>query len=447
MEPAKGERAVRVLIIGGGGREHALAWKLAQSPLLERIYCAPGNAGIAAVAECVDISAVDIDRLEEFALKKKIDLAVVGPEAPLAAGLADRFHRAGLRVFGPGREGARLEWSKIWAKEFMARWGIPTAAFAVFDDYDAACRHLEKHYAGRPVVVKADGLAAGKGVTVARDSGAAVEALRAMMVEKDFGAAGERVVIEDCLEGEEVSVLAVTDGSELVILPPSQDHKAIGEGDRGPNTGGMGAYAPAPLLTAELARKVEREVFRPFLAGLEREGIDYRGVIYAGLMVSRSEINVLEFNVRFGDPETQAILLLLESDLLPLLLAAAEGRLAAARKELDVRWRDGAAACVVLASAGYPGPYETGKVIQGLQEAAPAEGSAPGRKDGVVIFHAGTSFDSQGRIVTAGGRVLGVTAWAGSLPAALQKAYRAVEKISFEGCYYRRDIGHRALKK
>ena len=244
MEPAKGERAVRVLIIGGGGREHALAWKLAQSPLLERIYCAPGNAGIAAVAECVDISAVDIDRLEEFALKKKIDLAVVGPEAPLAAGLADRFHRAGLRVFGPGREGARLEWSKIWAKEFMARWGIPTAAFAVFDDYDAACRHLEKHYAGRPVVVKADGLAAGKGVTVARDSGAAVEALRAMMVEKDFGAAGERVVIEDCLEGEEVSVLAVTDGSELVILPPSQDHKAIGEGDRGPNTGGMGPTPP-----------------------------------------------------------------------------------------------------------------------------------------------------------------------------------------------------------
>lgn len=438
---------MRVLIIGGGGREHALAWKLAQSPLLEKLYCAPGNAGIAALAECVDISAVDLDKLEELALKEKIDLTVAGPEAPLAAGLADRFRRSGLRVFGPGREGARLEWSKIWSKERMARWGIPTARFAAFDDYEAARRHLEKHYSGRPVVVKADGLAAGKGVTVAPDCAAAAAALRSMMIEKVFGEAGERVLVEDCLHGEEVSVLAVTDGRDLVMLPPSQDHKAIGEGDRGPNTGGMGAYAPAPLLTEELARTVERDVFRPFLAGLEKEGIDYRGVIYAGLMVSGSEINVLEFNVRFGDPETQALLPLLESDLLPILLAAAEGDLAGAGRDLDIRWRGGSAACVVMASQGYPGPYETGKVIQGLEAADTAAGAASGGEEGLVVFHAGTAFDSRGRIVTAGGRVLGVTAWARDLPSALQKAYRAAEQINFEGRYYRRDIGHRALHK
>lgn len=438
---------MRVLIIGGGGREHTLAWKLAQSPLLSRLYCAPGNAGIAAVAECVDLSAVDTGALQEFALKEKIDLTVVGPEAPLAAGLADRFRRAGLKVFGPGREGARLEWSKVWAKERMVSWGIPTAGFAVFNDYEAALRHLEKHYEGRPVVVKADGLAAGKGVTVARESAAAAEALREMMIEKAFGDAGERVLIEDCLHGEELSVLAVTDGRELVMLPSAQDHKAIGEGDRGPNTGGMGAYAPAPLLTKELAREVERAVFRPFLAGLEAEGIDYRGVIYAGLMVSGGELNLLEFNVRFGDPETQVLLPLLRSDLLPLLLAAAEGRLEEAAPDLDIRWRDGSAACVVLASGGYPGPYEIGKVIRGLEQATLSIGSTAGGEEGLALFHAGTAFDGSGRIVTAGGRVLGVTSWAGKLSAALQNAYRAAVQIEFEGCYYRRDIGHRALQK
>ncbi len=438
---------MRVLIIGGGGREHALAWKLAQSPLLSRLYCAPGNAGIAAAAECVDISAVDIAGLQEFAHKEKIDLTVAGPEAPLAAGLADRFRRAGLPVFGPGREGARLEWSKVWAKERMVRWGIPTADFAVFNDYEGALRHLEKHYADRPVVVKADGLAAGKGVTVARDGSAAAEALREMMIEKAFGDAGELVLIEDCLHGDELSVLAVTDGRELVMLPSSQDHKAIGEGGRGPNTGGMGAYAPAPLLTDALARKVERAVFRPFLTGLAAEGLDYRGVIYAGLMVSGSKIKLLEFNVRFGDPETQVLLPLLRSDLLPILRATAEGRLAEAAPDLDIRWRDGSAACVVLASGGYPGPYETGKVIRGLEQAALSTGGAAGGEEGLALFHAGTAFDGSGRIVTAGGRVLGVTAWAGKLPAALQNTYRAAEKIKFEGCYYRRDIGHRALQK
>lgn len=438
---------MRVLIVGGGGREHTLAWKLAQSPFLSRLYCAPGNAGIAALAECIDLSPVDIDGLCQFALKEKIDLTVVGPEAPLAAGLADRFRGAGLKVFGPGRSGARLESSKVWAKDRMRRWGIPTADFAVFSEYGAAVRHLEQHYVNKPVVVKADGLAAGKGVVVAPESAAAEKALRQIMIEKAFGAAGEQVLLEECLFGEELSVLAITDGRELVMLPSAQDHKAIGEGDRGPNTGGMGAYAPAPLLTAELARKVERAVFRPFLAGLRAEGIDYRGVIYAGLMISDREINLLEFNVRFGDPETQALLPLLRSDLLPLLLATAEGRLEQALSSLDIQWREASAACVVLASDGYPGPYKSGKVIHGLVQGDPSAAGGTGAEEGLALFHAGTAFDRSGRIVTAGGRVLGVTAWAQELPEALQKAYRAVEQIKFEGCYYRRDIGHRALKR
>lgn len=442
---------MRLLIIGGGGREHALAWKLGQSPQLERLYCAPGNAGIAAAATCVDLPITDKEALLKFALNEKIDLTVVGPEAPLAAGLADSFRRDGLLVFGPGREGARLEWSKIWAKEQMVRWGIPTAKFELFDDYEAARRHLAKHYADRPVVVKADGLAAGKGVTVARDGAEAEKALRAMMVEKIFGEAGAQVLIEECLQGEELSVLAITDGRELVMLPSAQDHKAIGEGDKGPNTGGMGAYAPAPLLTAELAGEVERAVFRPFLKGLEAGGIEYRGVIYAGLMIdSHRRINLLEFNVRFGDPETQVILPLLRDDLLPLLLAAAEGRLSgAALSHFPKCLRSGTAACVVLASGGYPGSYETGKVIRGLDEALAASESRVLRQSeaGLALFHAGTAFDSVGRIVTAGGRVLGVTSWAGDLSKALQGAYRSAEQISFEGCYYRRDIGHRALPK
>ena len=437
---------MRVLIVGGGGREHTLAWKLAQSPLAGRLYCAPGNAGIAAAAECVDLEAVDIDGMLEFALREKIDLTVAGPEAPLAAGLGDRFRRAGLRIFGPGKDGARLEWSKIWSKERMLRWGIPTAPFEAFDDYEAAQRHLERRYAGKPVVIKADGLAAGKGVTVARDGAAARGALGAMMVERAFGRAGERVLIEECLQGEELSILAITDGRGLVMLPSSQDHKALGEGDSGPNTGGMGAYAPAPLLTAELARLVEGAVFRPFLAGVEREGIDYRGVIYAGLMVSKGRIDVLEFNVRFGDPETQVLLPLLRSDLLPLLLAASEGRLQEEAPGLQIQWRGGSAACVVLASGGYPGPYEKGKEIRGLDRAVALRSGPPEADQGLAVFHAGTAFDGSGRTVTAGGRVLGVTAWDRGLKEALGSAYRAVDQIEFEGCQYRRDIGHRAMQ-
>ncbi len=361
---------------------------------------------------------------------------MVGPEVPLVAGLADDFRQSGLAVFGPGRDGSRLEGSKAWAKELMAACGIPTAPFAVFDHYRAAQMHLQSRPDG-PVVVKADGLAAGKGVTVARSRSEAAEAVSRIMVEGVFGTAGERVVIEDCLEGEEVSVLAVTDGRNLVLMPPAQDHKAAGEGDTGPNTGGMGAYSPAPVLTPELERQVERRVFRPLLEGLRRRGIDYRGVLYAGLMVSEGELYVLEFNARFGDPETQVILPRLESDLLPLLAAAARGDLPSAPAPA---WSKNAAVCVVLASEGYPGAYRTGCAISGLEELEREN------RSGLAVFHAGTD-RREGCPVTAGGRVLGVTAWERDLPAAVDKVYRAVERISFAGCYFRRDIAYRALRE
>lgn len=426
---------MRVLIVGGGGREHALAWKLSQSPLLSELYCAPGNAGIASLAECLEIKADDVAALTEWAVAHKIDLVVVGPEAPLAAGLGDELRAAGLAVFGPGRDGARLEGSKIWAKELMRRLKIPTADFAVFDSYDSARSYLE-NLGDKPVVVKADGLAAGKGVTVARTAAEAAGALEELMIKKKFGASGERVILEEYLNGEEVSVLAITDGKELLMLPSAQDHKAIGEGDRGPNTGGMGAYAPAPVYTPDLARQVEQKVFRPLLRGFSDLGIDYRGVIYAGLMVEGGSFKVLEFNARFGDPETQAILPLLQSDLLPVLMAAAAGDLAGVK----VEWSDDAAVCVVLASAGYPGDYETGCRIEGLDYFNRS------LEDKMVLFHAGTAF-RHGDIVTAGGRVLGLTAWAGDLSAAVESVYRAVHKIKYQGCYYRGDIARRALKR
>ncbi len=425
---------MRVLIVGGGGREHALAWKLSQSPLLSKLYCAPGNAGIAGLAECVQISPDESDRLAKWALEKKIDLTVVGPEAPLASGLADRFRSLGLTVFGPGRDGARLEGSKVWAKEKMRQYGIPTASFAVFSSYRDAHDYLE-NYGDRPVVVKADGLAAGKGVTVAAGRAEAVEALRLIMEERRFGDSGEQVVIEECLEGEEVSVLAITDGKKLLVMPSAQDHKAVGEGDSGPNTGGMGAYSPAPIFTTLLAEQTDREVFQPLLEGFAREGIDFRGIIYAGLMVREGNLSVLEFNVRFGDPEVQAIIPRLESDLLPLLLQAAEGDLSKA----EARWKEEAAVCVVIASGGYPGSYRTGFPIEGIEEAEALGGG------NVAVFHAGTALDN-GSVVTAGGRVLGVTAWDMDLKKAVELAYRAVERISFENAYSRRDIAYRALK-
>jgi len=426
---------MRVLIVGGGGREHTLAWKLAQSPRLEKLYCAPGNPGISGVADCIDIGAEDIETLKDWALKEKIDLTVVGPEAPLVLGLADSFRRAGLKVFGPGRAGARLEGSKVWAKQKMKQFGIPTAGFAVFDDFDEARHHLARFYGG-PVVIKADGLAAGKGVTVASGLAEAEQALYDIMIERKFGEAGSRVVIENCLVGEEVSVLAVTDGKEMVMMPSAQDHKAIYEGDRGPNTGGMGAYSPAPVYTEELARRTEEEVFRRLLKGFQESGIDFRGVIYAGLMVSGGNFNVLEYNVRFGDPEAQAIIPLMKSDLLPLLAAAAEGNL----KDLEAEWKSDQAVCVVMASKGYPGSYEKGFPIEGIEE---AEAAGEGK---VVVFHAGTAFKN-GNLVTGGGRVLGVTAWDSDLRKAVDRVYGAADRIKFDGCYYRRDIAHRAFNR
>jgi len=425
---------MRVLIVGSGGREHTLAWKLAQSAVLDKLYCAPGNAGISSVADCVDIAAEDTEGLKEWALEQKIDLIVVGPEGPLVSGIADTFRAAGLKVFGPDRRGAMLEGSKVWSKRKMKEWGIPTAGFTVFDDFDDARRHLSRFYGG-PVVIKAEGLAAGKGVTVAAGPDEAEQALYDIMIEKDFGEAGNRVVIENCLSGEEVSVLAVTDGKKLVMLPSAQDHKAIGEGDRGRNTGGMGAYSPAPVYTEELAKLTSEQVFKPLLKGFHDSGIDFRGVIYAGLMVSENQFNVLEFNVRFGDPETQAILPLMQSDLLPLLMASAEGDLGS----IEPQWKNDHAVCVVISSGGYPGNYETGYVIEGLKELKESGDSQ------VAIFHAGTAFKN-GQIVTAGGRVLGVTAWDSDLRKALDRVYRSADMISFKGSYFRRDIAHRALE-
>ncbi len=425
---------MRVLIVGSGGREHTLAWKLAQSPLLEKLYCAPGNAGIAKLAECIDIQADNIGGLKDWAQKQKIDLTVVGPEVPLVMGLADQFRAVGLKVFGPGEKGAMLEGSKVWAKRKMKKWGIPTADFTIFDDFDDARRHLARFYGGA-VVIKADGLAAGKGVTVASGPEEAEQALYDILVERVFGDAGNRVVIENCLSGEEVSVLAITDGKKLTILPSAQDHKAIFEGDKGPNTGGMGAYSPAPIYTDKMANKTIEKVFKPLLKGFQDDGINFSGVIYAGLMVSADDFNVLEFNVRFGDPETQAIIPRMQSDLLPLLAASAEGDL----KDIEPRWKDEHAVCVVISSGGYPGEYKTGYPIEGLADLEKE------KDDKAAVFHAGTAL-KDGWIITAGGRVVGVTAWDSNLNGALKRVYGVAEKIRFEGAYYRRDIAHRALK-
>ncbi len=424
---------MRVLIVGSGGREHALAWKIAGSPMLDQLYCVPGNPGTARVAKNIALEVEDLKSITSWAVEKQIDLVVVGPEVPLVLGLADQLRLKGIKVFGPGKDGALLEGSKVWAKRQMKKWGIPTAEFAVFDDFDEARHHLSRFYGG-PVVIKADGLAAGKGVIVASGPAEAEQALYDILIEKAFGPAGDRVVIEQCLSGEEVSVLALCDGKDLIMLPSAQDHKAIGEKDTGPNTGGMGAYSPAPLYTVELARKTREKVFLPLLEGFRNEKIDFRGVIYAGLMVSHDQFNVLEFNVRFGDPETQAILPRLKSDLLPLLTAAAAGSFGEAKAE----WLADPAVCVVMASEGYPGRYEKGFPLSGIEEAETAGGGK------VAVFQAGTDL-KDGRLVTAGGRVLGVTAWDQDLAGAVKKAYQAADAINFKGAYFRRDIGHRAL--
>ncbi|QGP91294.1 Phosphoribosylamine--glycine ligase [Neomoorella glycerini] len=418
---------MRILVVGGGGREHALVWKIARNPHVTEIYCAPGNAGIAGLATCVPIAAGDIDGLLAFARRAGIDLTLVGPEAPLVAGIVDAFQTAGLPIFGPCRAAARLEGSKIFAKELMQAAGISTARHAAFTEAGAALAYLEEHPG--PVVVKADGLAAGKGVVVAPDTATAREAVTAMFGGR-FGPAGRRVIIEERLEGEEVSILALCDGETVVSLLPAQDHKRVGEGDTGPNTGGMGAYAPVPFYTPAIAREVEEKILRPTARAMAAAGCPYRGVLYAGLMLTREGPRVLEFNCRFGDPETQPLMLLLQSDLVELMLATINGELAGTK----IDWYPGAAAGVVLAAGGYPGPYAKGTPIAGLEAVPP----------GVEVFHAGTAL-VDGQVVTSGGRVLCVTARGEDLQAALDRVYTGIKAINFAGMHYRRDIGYRAL--
>ncbi|GAA5345116.1 phosphoribosylamine--glycine ligase [Planifilum fimeticola] len=420
---------MRVLVIGSGGREHALVWKLRQSPRVTRVYAAPGNGGMADGAECLPFSATAVDELSRFAEEEGIDLTVVGPEAPLLSGLVDRFEERGLKVFGPRREAARIEGSKRFAKELMVRHGIPTARFRSFTNAEEAKRYVREQ--GAPIVVKADGLAAGKGVVVARTVEEAEEAIRQAMEERVFGAAGEEVVIEECLFGQEMSLMAFVDGETVRSMEPAQDHKPVFDGDRGPNTGGMGAYSPVPQISREVVRQAVDEILKPTARAMAEEGIHYRGVLYAGLMITPEGPKVIEFNARFGDPETQVILPRLESDLAEILLATAEGRL----EDVEIRWKEEAAVCVVMASEGYPGSYRTGLPVSGLPKPA----------DDRFVFHAGTRREGN-RIVTAGGRVLGVTALGSDLAEARNKAYDAVESIRFEGVHFRRDIAARALK-
>jgi len=420
---------LRLLVVGSGGREHALVWKLAQSPRVQRIYCAPGNAGIARQAQCLPISPSDLPALADFAEQESIALTVVGPELPLASGIVDIFQARGLRIFGPNRAAALLESSKIWCKETLARHGIPTGCFASFDEAEEALSYVETQ--DLPIVVKADGLAAGKGVTVARTVEEAQEAIREAMVRGVFGESGRRVVIEEYLSGPEVTVEVLSDGENLFPLPAAQDHKRVFDDDRGPNTGGMGCYSPVPALSDELAGQAMDEIMRPAVKAMAEEGRPYVGCLYGGLVLTDEGLKVLEFNCRFGDPESQVVLPRLEADLVDLLEAAVDGRL----PNLAIAPERGAAVCVVMASAGYPGEYETGKLIRGLDETE--------TMSQVVVFHAGTKQTDEG-VITAGGRVLGVTGLGDTLSQAVETAYRAVEKIEFEGAHWRRDIGRRA---
>lgn len=425
---------MRILLIGGGGREHALAWKLAQSDKVEKIFAAPGNPGIAMLKKCscIDLKLDDLEKVADYAEEESIDLTVVGPEATLVAGIADVFKRRGLPVFGPSKAAAQLEGSKAFSKELMAKYNIPTAFFKICEDMETAKAYVKEK--GAPIVVKADGLAAGKGVVVAMNEEEALEAIEEMMGDHKFGNAGARVVLEEYMEGEEASLLAFTDGKTVVPMLAAQDHKRIFDNDQGPNTGGMGTYAPAPVMTDILRLKATERILKPVVAAMAKEGTPYQGCLYAGLMIKDDVIKVVEFNCRFGDPETQVVLPLLESDLAEIMLACATGTL----DQADVAWSDKAAVCVVMASGGYPESYETGKAITGLAEADAQENT--------VVFHAGTK-NAAGSIVTAGGRVLGVTAVDDNIRAARDRAYAAVENIKFDGAFYRKDIAWRALKR
>ena len=423
---------MKVLVIGGGGREHAVCSKLKESPLVTQLLCAPGNAGIAQIARCVpEVKATDVQAIVELARKEQVDFVCVTPDDPLALGCVDALEAAGIPAFGPDARAAQMEASKIFSKNLMKKYGIPTAKSEIFDEMEAALAYLDTQQA--PIVVKADGLALGKGVTVASTIEQARRAVVDMMQGGRFGKSGARVLIEECMVGREVTVLCFCDGKTLVPMPASQDHKRAYDGDRGPNTGGMGAFAPSPLYTPQLAARTEREILLPTLRAMQAEGLVFKGVLYVGLMLTDEGPKVVEYNARFGDPETQAVLPLLKSDLMEILIAVREQRLG----RMQIRWSDQAAACVVLASGGYPGPYESGRAITGLEEAQAA---------GAVVYHAGTKRGPDG-FVTAGGRVLGVTALGGTLSEAVRRAYEAAGKIHFEGMHMRSDIGSRDLER
>ena len=421
---------MKVLVVGSGGREHALAWKIRQSPLVTRVYCAPGSAAIGELAEIIPIGAEQIQNLADFASKEKIDLTVVGPELPLTLGIADLFESCGLKIFGPNRAAAQLEGSKVFAKKILAENKIPTASSQTFTDSGAAKRYVAQQ--NPPYVIKADGLAGGKGVIICQERSEAEWALDDILVRKAFGSAGDKIIIEEFLEGEEVSFMVLSDGEHVLPLASSQDHKRVFDNDIGPNTGGMGAYSPAPIVTAEMHERILRDILRPLLVGLKEKHIRYRGVIYVGLMITKNGPKVLEFNARFGDPECQPVMMRLKSDLIPLLQSAVDGRL----DQVSPEWHSDPTVCVVLTARGYPGAYDKNKEIHGLENLKDWQRG--------FVFHAGT-VKSDNHWFTAGGRVLGVTARGETVAAAAKEAYWAVQQISWDGIHYRKDIARRAL--
>ncbi len=421
---------MKILVIGSGGREHSLVWKIAQSPLVEELFCAPGNPGIAQLAENVPLTVDDLPGLLSFAIRKGIDLTVVGPELPLSLGIVDLFEEHGLRVFGARRNAAMIESSKAFSKEIMKKYNVPTAFYEVFTEIEPAIAYIDLH--GAPIVVKADGLAAGKGVIVAQTTEEAVAAVKEMLSGNAFGDAGSKVVIEEFLRGEEASFLAFTDGKNIIPLASAQDHKAVFDGDNGPNTGGMGAYSPAPVVTPAIHEKAMNEVMRRTVDGMAAEGRPYRGVLYAGLMIDGDSVKTLEFNARFGDPECQPLLMRMKSDIVPVLMAVADGDIGG----ITIEWHDQAAVCVVMAARGYPGDYPKGDLINGLDQAA--------AMSDLYVFHAGTS-TRDGAFFTNGGRVLGVTGRGDTVQAAIDRAYKGVAAINWDGVHFRSDIGKKAL--
>jgi len=423
---------MKILVVGGGGREHALCWKIAQSPLVDNLYCAPGNPGIAHLAECVPIGVEEIEALLAFAQTEKIDLTVVGPEIPLTLGIVDRFQAAGLDIFGPNQAAAQIEASKSFSKDLMARHGIPTAAYRSISNHAEAVAYIREQ--GAPIVIKADGLAAGKGVVVAMSEEQAIKAVDEIMRDQIFGQAGARVVIEEFMDGEEASFFAFTDGKNILPLASSQDHKRVFDGDQGPNTGGMGAYSPAPVITPALHDEIVETIVKPTIAGMAKDGHPYVGILYVGLMIKNSRPRVVEYNARFGDPEAQPLLMRMKSDIVPLQHACARGQLT----QKSIEWHNKAAVCVVMASGGYPGDFTTGLPISGLGQAAAIED--------LMVFHAGTRAE-KGQVVNKGGRVLGVTGLGGTVAAAIEKAYAGVTQINWPNVHYRKDIGRKALNR